>query len=275
MTDILNKIVTQTREDLAGRKKKVAAADFRGFEDYQMDRKSLKDALSGGDDVRIIAEIKKASPSKGLIRDDFNPEWIAECYMDAGAAAISVLTDEPFFKGSLNYMKSVSRITDIPLLRKDFIVDFYQIPEARAYGADAILLIATILDPVLLGELHHAAEEEGLQCLVECYNEEDFHKVDFSQVSIYGVNNRDLKTFSVSLHQGVELLQRAPDGIVKVSESGITSREDLDYLAGNDIHAALVGEHLMRQPHPGEALSRLMGITNAADENRNTGFINP
>jgi indole-3-glycerol phosphate synthase len=266
MPDILNKIVTQTREDLAGRKRKIAAADFRSFEDYQRERRSLRDALSAGDDVRIIAEIKKASPSKGLIRDDFNPEWIAECYMDAGAAAISVLTDEPFFKGSLDYMKTVSRIADIPLLRKDFIVDFYQIPEARAYGADAILLIATILDTVLLGELHHAAEEEGLQCLVECYNEDDLRKIDFGQVTIYGVNNRDLKTFSVSLHQGVELLQKAPNGVVKVSESGITTREDLDYLASHDIHAALIGEHLMRQPHPGEALSGLRGITKTAGE---------
>ncbi|MFU8859968.1 MAG: indole-3-glycerol phosphate synthase TrpC [Cyclonatronaceae bacterium] len=266
MPDILNKIVTQTREDLAGRKKKIGAADFRSFEDYQRERKSLRDALNAGDDVRIIAEIKKASPSKGLIRDDFNPEWIAECYMNAGAAAISVLTDEPFFKGSLDYLKSVSHIADIPLLRKDFIVDFYQIPEARAYGADAVLLIATILDPVLLGELHQAAEEEGLQCLVECYNEDDLRKINFSQVRIYGVNNRDLKTFSVSLHQGVELLQRAPGDIVKVSESGITSRKDLDYLASHDIHAALIGEYLMSQPHPGEALSGLRGITKSAEK---------
>jgi indole-3-glycerol phosphate synthase len=258
MSDILNKIVIQTHEDLTRRKKKTAAADFRSFEDYQRVRKSLRDALSSGEDVRIIAEIKKASPSKGLIREDFRPEWIAGCYMNAGAAAISVLTDEPFFRGSLEYLRVVSRMADVPVLRKDFIVDFYQIPEARAFGADAILLIATILDPVLLMELHHAAEEEGLQCLVECYDADDLLKIDFKQVSIYGVNNRDLKTFNVSLHQGVDLLLKAPDGVVKVSESGITSRSDLDYLAHNKIHAALIGEHLMRQPHPGDALNELL-----------------
>jgi indole-3-glycerol phosphate synthase len=260
MADILQKIVEQTREDLNRRKKRLCAADFRGFPDYERPRRSLKQALTVNDQVSIIAEIKKASPSKGLIREDFSPEWIAECYMDHGAAAISVLTDEPFFQGSLDYLRAVSRIAMVPLLRKDFIIDFYQIPEARAFGADSILLIATILDPVHLAELHHAAEEEGLECLVECYDEDDLAKLDFRQVSIFGVNNRNLKTFEVSLHQGVEILQKSPEGVIRVSESGITSRNDLDYLLDNGVHAALVGEHLMRQSHPGKALHDLLGL---------------
>jgi indole-3-glycerol phosphate synthase len=271
MADILEKIVDQTRNDLIRRKKKLAATDFRSFEDYTKSRKSLYAALGDDSDVHIIAEIKKASPSKGLIREDFKPEWIAECYMNAGAAALSVLTDEPFFKGSLDIMRSVSRMADIPVLRKDFIIDFYQVSEARAYGADSILLIATILDPVLLMELHHAAEEEGLECLVECYDEDDFKRVDFNRVKILGVNNRDLKTFSVSLHGGVELLRKTPAGIIRVSESGITSRRDLDFLLENEIHAALIGEHLMRQSHPGDALNELRGITSSDERSETSG----
>jgi indole-3-glycerol phosphate synthase len=221
--------------------------------------------LNEGTDVRIIAEIKKASPSRGLICDDFRPEWIAEQYMDAGAAALSVLTDEPFFKGSLENMRSVSRMSEIPVLRKDFIIDFYQISEARAYGADAVLLISTILDPVHLAELHQSALEEGLECLVECYGEQDMAQIDFRQVGLFGVNNRNLKNFEVSLHRGVELLQMAPEHVIKVSESGITSRKDLDYLVEFGIHAALVGEHLMRSPNPGKALRELRDIGSATE----------
>ena len=167
---ILQKITHQTREDLHRRKKKVGYTDFQGFEDYARERKSLYDALiSGENPVRIIAEIKKASPSKGVISHNFDAETIAGQYMDAGAAALSVLTDEPFFQGHLNYMKSVARRARVPVLRKDFIIDPYQIQEARGFGADAVLLIAAILSSSQLDELHHACWKKRVwSVFVEC-----------------------------------------------------------------------------------------------------------
>lgn len=258
---ILEKITQQTRDDLQRRKKRVSYADFESFEDYGRGRKSLYEALISGDEqVRIIAEIKKASPSKGIIREDFNPEDIARQYIDAGAAALSVLTDEPFFQGHLEYMKSVSRLATIPVLRKDFIVDPYQIQEARGFGADAVLLIATILAASQLNELHHAAEEIGLECLVECYNEEDFSKVSFETVRILGVNNRNLNTFEVDVHRGIALLKQAPAGVCLVSESGLAEQADLQLLAQEGIHAALIGEQFMKAAHPGEALRAMQPL---------------
>ena len=254
MSTILDKIVEQTRADLAKRKQKVKTADFRSFEQYERKRGSMYEALHVENEVAIIAEIKKASPSKGLIRPDFNPEKLAESYLKGGASAISVLTDEPFFKGHLTYLEKISMISDKPLLRKDFIVDPYQIEEARAYGADAVLLIVQITEGSQLGELLHAAEEAGLECLVECYDESDFNRVPFDKTQILGVNNRDLNTFEVQLHRGVSLLELAPDRVATVSESGITTVDDLRYLYEHGIHAALIGEYFMRKPDPGQAV---------------------
>ena len=254
---VLDKIIAQTREDLGKRKKRIAMRDFQDFEDYHRPRRSLKAALQG-EDVRILAEIKKASPSKGLIREDFDPQRIAAQYQEGGASAISVLTDEPFFQGKGEYLTMVSREVTIPVLRKDFIVDVYQIEEAKAWGADAILLIATVLSAVHLDELHHAAKEAGLECLVEAYDADDVTKIDFSRVDIFGVNNRDLRTFEVDVHRGVALLNTAPEHVVKVSESAITTRADIQYLRDHRIHAALIGEHFMRQVHPGEAVTDIL-----------------
>ncbi len=257
MSTILDKIVEQTREDLAKRKQKVKVADFRSFQVYERQRRSMYEALHMENEVAIIAEIKKASPSKGLIRPDFNPEKLAESYLKGGAAAISVLTDEPFFKGRLEFLEKVSILSDKPILRKDFIIDPYQIEEARAFGADAILLIVQITDGSQLSELLHAADESGLECLVECYNENDFEQVSFDEARILGVNNRDLNTFEVQIHRGVSLLERSPAGIVRVSESGITSLDDLCYLYDHGIHAALIGEYFMRQKDPGQSVKDL------------------
>lgn len=256
--DILQKIVEQTKEDLEKRKKKVAEVDFRGFELYQQKRRNFQKALRKKNEVRIIAEVKKASPSKGVIRSDFHPLKIAESYSEAGAAALSVLTEARFFQGDVQYMADISRRFDLPVLRKDFIVDFYQIEEARAHGADAVLLIVGITSGTQLNELHHAATEAGLQCLVECYDEGDFNRVDFEIVSMLGVNNRDLKTFEVDVHRGITLLQKAPEKTIKISESGLSKGDDLKLLRDNGIDAALIGEYFMRQPHPGDALSRLL-----------------
>ena len=258
MPDILEKIVEQTREDLRKRKSKIAVNDFRSFPLYEPDRRDFGSSLQNGNTVSVIAEIKKASPSKGLIRDDFDVRRIAAQYRDGGASAISVLTDEPFFQGELKNLELAYQEVDIPLLRKDFIVDPYQIEEARAHGADAILLIVRITDGQQLNELHDAATEAGLQCLVECYDEDDFNRIDFNRAKILGVNNRNLKTFEVELHRGVSLLNKAPEGIVTVSESGMGNPDDMRYLKDHGINAALIGEFFMRKPHPGDALKELL-----------------
>lgn len=258
--NVLEKIYEKSVDDVRKRRQKVAISDFRSFEGYGTDRKSLKKALERENDqrVRIIAEIKKASPSQGIIRADFEPVTFADEYIEAGASAISVLTDEPFFQGKLEYLAEVARISPVPVLRKDFIHDFYQVEEARAYGADAILLIATMLDAVHLEELHHAATEIGLECLVECYDEEDFVKISYPPVRILGVNNRDLRTFKVDVHRGIELLNHVPEGVIRVSESGLHGPADIELLHKNDIHAALIGEHFMRQHSPGAALKSIL-----------------
>ena len=258
MANILNEIVEQTRSDLKKRKARVSFGDFESFEHYESPRRSFSDAIGGGEEVSIIAEIKKASPSKGEIRRDFDPREIARQYEEGGASAISVLTDEPAFKGSLDYLGQAHEETALPTLRKDFIVEPYQVKEARAYGADAILIIVAITEGSQLDELLHAADEFGLDSLVECYTEEDFNRIDFEKVSILGVNNRDLRSFEVDLHRGIGLLQQAPEGTVLVSESGLSSADDLQLLHEEGIHAALIGEHFMRQKNPGRAVSQLL-----------------
>lgn len=258
MADILEKIVTQTKEDLFKRKKQIAINDFGSFRLYESERRNFAAALKKEDAVSVIAEIKKASPSKGLIRDDFDVRRIAAQYSEAGASAISVLTDEPFFQGHIRNLELAYEEVEIPLLRKDFIVDPYQIEEARAYGADAILLIVRITDGQQLNELHDAATEAGLQCLVECYDDDDFKRVDFERVKIVGVNNRNLRTFNVELHRGVALLNQAPETVVTVSESGLGEPEDMHYLRDHGINSALIGEFFMRKNHPGDALKNLL-----------------
>lgn len=257
MANILEEIVEQTASDLKNRRNKISLKDLESMELYEKPQKDFKDALQLNGDVAVIAEIKKASPSKGLIRKDFDPQRIAGQYQEGGASAISVLTDEPAFKGSLKYLEIASNEVSIPLLRKDFIIDPYQIKEAKAYGADSVLLIATITDGHQLEELLHATDEFGLQALVECYSEEDFKYVNFEHVDILGVNNRDLRSFEVDLHRGIELLHKAPESTVLVSESGLSKPEDLQLLFDENIHAALIGEYFMRQPDPGEAVKNL------------------
>lgn len=262
MASILEQIVEQTEVDLRKRKRKVSFKDFESFEWYERPRRAFGQSLRNEGTVSIITEIKKASPSKGIIRKDFEPRRIARQYEEGGASALSVLTDEPAFQGSLDYLNIASSEVEIPVLRKDFIIDPYQVKEARAYGADAILLIATITEGKQLQELLHAANEFGLECLVECYSEDDLKQIDFQPVDILGVNNRDLKSFEVDLHRGVELLKTAPEETVLVSESGLSSAEDLKYLFDHDIDAALIGEYFMRQPDPGKAVEKLLGNLN-------------
>jgi indole-3-glycerol phosphate synthase len=258
MATILEKIVEQTVFDLKKRKQKISFADLETLPDFERERRSFKDALSDSGSVSIIAEIKKASPSKGVIRKDFDPQRLASQYQKGGVAALSVLTDEPAFQGKLEYLKVVSNEVDVPILRKDFIIDPYQIKEARAFVADSVLLIATITDGHQLQELHHATTELELECLVECYAEDDLKYIDFDQVHILGVNNRDLHTFQVDVHRGIALLHTAPETTVLVSESGLQSAADLELLYNEGIHAALIGEHFMRQDVPGKTVEQML-----------------
>ena len=258
MPTILDNIVEKTAEDLAKRKRKTSFNDFNSFSGFEKKRISFKNALQSGNPVSIIAEVKKASPSKGIIRPDFNAVDIALRYEEGGASAISVLTDEPFFQGSLDYLQEISQRVSLSLLRKDFIIDPYQIKEARAYGADAILIIVAICGDGQLDELLAAAKEFGLDALVECYDEDDFERLNFDNVDILGVNNRDLKNFKVDVHRGINILQKAPGNTVLVSESGLCSPDDLVLLHKEGIHAALIGECFMRQTDPGQAVKELL-----------------
>jgi indole-3-glycerol phosphate synthase len=210
----------------------------------------------------IIAEIKKASPSKGLIRADFDPEWLARRYRAGGAAALSVLTDEPFFQGSLRNLELASAATPLPCLRKDFVVDEYQIVEARAHRADAILLIAAALSSVELKRFASAAHALALDAFVEVHSGDEldlvFDALGDSGADAIGVNNRDLKTFEVNQEISLALVDRIPRSVVRVTESGISTREDIAHLRPAGFDAFLIGESLMRQPDPGAALAQLL-----------------
>lgn len=260
MNDILEQILERTASDLAKRKREISLRELESMELYSNLRRDFKKALEYNNSVSIIAEVKKASPSKGIIRPDFNPLMIAEEYINNGAQAISVLTDEPFFQGSLAYLEQISKISSVPVLRKDFIIDPFQVKEAKAYGADAVLLIATMYNGTQLTELLSAVNEFGLQALVECYHEDEFHALDWDCVEIVGVNNRNLSTFEVDLHRGVSILSQAPKNVVRVSESGLNRPEDILFLWENGIHSALIGEYFMKEDQIGHAVKQL--ITN-------------
>ena len=205
----------------------------------------------------MIAEVKKASPSAGVIRADFDPVAIALTYEAHGAACLSVLTDEGFFQGHLDFLRAVRPAVGIPVLRKEFVLDRYQLVEAREAGADAVLLIAEILPGDRLRELHAGAVALGLEVLVELHDPPELSRVLDCGAKIVGVNNRDLRTFHTSLDRTLELLPRIPAGVTVVSESGIRGHDDLVMLQGRGVHAVLVGESLMRAPDIGRALDAL------------------
>ena len=258
MATILEKIVEQTASDLRKRRREVSFRALESFEGFERSRRAFGPVLKNEGTIAIIAEIKKASPSRGIIREDFDAVKIAGQYQEGGASAISVLTDQPAFHGKLDYLQEVSKVVNVPLLRKDFIIDPYQVKEARAYGADAVLLIAAITEGNQLNELLHATREFKLEALVEIYAEEELKLVDFENVNILGANNRDLHTFDVDLHRGIEILHQAPGDMVRVSESGLSRAEDLILLFENEIDAALIGEYFIKQPDPGKAVRSLI-----------------
>lgn len=254
---ILDDIVADTREIVAQRKRDVPADELER-RPFFTDREphSLVKALSQPG-MSFIAEVKKASPSKGVIRESFQPAQIAQQYAANGAAAISVLTEPTRFQGSLQHLAWIRAHVDLPLLRKDFIVDPYQLTEARAVGADAVLLIATVLDRHQLYDLHQAADELGLSCLVEVYSLDDLDRVDFDQVKLLGVNNRDLHTFEVDIDNALRIFEHVPRSVGRISESGLSDPEVLVRLRRAGINAVLIGEHFMRAEHPGNALRDL------------------
>ena len=219
--------------------------------------RSLRRALLEAPSPRVIAEIKRRSPSKGELRADFDPQAIAKAYADGGAAAISVLTDERFFGGHLDFLRQVRAVVDLPLLRKDFLIDEYQVDEARVAGADAVLLIVAALSAERLVALLERAEARGLDALVEVHDEGELATALAAGARLVGINNRDLRTFEVDLATTETLAPRVGAGRVVVAESGIFTRADLHRVEAAGAHAGLVGEALMRTPDPGEALRAL------------------
>ncbi|OXM16637.1 indole-3-glycerol phosphate synthase TrpC [Paenibacillus herberti] len=211
-------------------------------------------------DTGLIAEVKKASPSKGLIREDFHPVELARTYEQAGADCISVLTDRDYFQGAPEYLTSIRGAVSLPLLRKDFLIDYRQVYEARIIGADAVLLIAAILKRSELKALHEIAESIGMDVLVEVHDEREMDLVlDVGIAKLVGINNRNLHTFETSLETTERLMRMVPAGVSVISESSISQPEDIEYIRGTGASGVLVGEHFMRQLDPGEAVEQLLG----------------
>ncbi|MGB6744758.1 MAG: indole-3-glycerol phosphate synthase TrpC [Terracidiphilus sp.] len=256
-------ILTSTRATVAASKTRVPLAELerRCLQNHPRGWAAAlrRQAASG---PAVIAEIKKASPSKGLIRADFDPAWLARRYRAGGAAALSVLTDEPYFQGSLRNLELASAAVPLPCLRKDFMIDEYQIVEARAHRADAILLIAAALANAELRHLAEVASGFSLDVLVEVHTADELDRVldtlGATGLSAIGVNNRDLSTFEVTLDTSLALIDRIPSSVVRVTESGIFTAQDIARLRQAGFDAFLIGESLMRQPDPGAALETLL-----------------
>lgn len=241
---MLDRIVADKREELKKTKKALPAAELEARIARRAGAFDFAAALKS-DHVSLIAEVKKASPSRGVLRHDFDPTALARTYADNGAAAISVLTESKYFGGHIDHLAEIRETVAIPLLRKDFIFDPYQVYEARAFGADALLLIAAILEPGQLDELSSLSRELGLNCLVEVHNESEVEKALRSGAQIIGINNRDLNTFNVDFNTTKRLRALIPADKIVVSESGVSSRQDIDNLKNLGVNAALVGEALL------------------------------
>tara|TARA_R110002049_G_scaffold185580_3_gene353845 strand:- start:90589 stop:91380 length:792 start_codon:yes stop_codon:yes gene_type:complete len=256
---ILDEILVKTRQTIQSDRTQRTEIELESIVVDMPPCRDFHAALAVGDSVQLIAEVKRASPSAGQIREDFDPVAIATCYAQSGAACISVLTDEPFFQGSLEYLRDIRAAVDVPLLRKDFIVDRYQLLQARAAGADCVLLIAECLSPAQLVELHDQAAELGLQALIELFQPDNLDAVLATGTRLVGVNNRDLHTFETTLQHTLRLRPLIPDDRLVVGESGIRTHDDLLMLGKGGVKAVLVGESLMRQDDIAAATRRLLG----------------
>jgi len=264
MSDILQRIVAVKHEEIAAasarqslaavRAQAQARTDVRGFE------AALRRRIASGQ-AGVIAEVKKASPSKGVLRENFDPAAIARSYEAHGASCLSVLTDERFFQGHADFLRQARAATSLPVLRKDFMVDAYQVYEARAMGADAILLIAACLDDAQMRDLEACAHSLHMDVLVEVHDGEELDRALRLKTPLLGINNRNLRTFEVTLETTLGLLSRVPADRLLVTESGILGAEDVKRMRQADVHAFLVGEAFMRADDPGRALAGLFGTT--------------
>jgi indole-3-glycerol phosphate synthase len=261
MADILDKIVGVKREEIAAAKKKASLEAVRADAESRVLTRDFEGAMRAkiaAGKSAVIAEIKKASPSKGVLRPgEFIPADIAQSYADAGAACLSVLTDRQFFQGQPDYLKQARASCDLPVLRKDFIVDPYQVYESRAMGADCILLIVACLEDAQMQELEAVARGLDMAVLVEVHDRAELDRALKLKTPLVGVNNRNLRTFEVSLQATLGMLKDIPEGRLVVTESGIATKDDVKTMRDSGVHAFLVGEAFMRADDPGEALARL------------------
>jgi len=255
---ILDDIVAAKRDEIVEHKRQRPLAALMEAELHRAPRRHFVEALARPGRA-IIAEVKKASPSRGILRADFDAVAIARGYQHGGARAISVLTDAPFFQGSLAYLEAIRRVVDLPLLRKDFIIDPYQVHEACAFGADAILLLVAILDDASLRDLHSLALSLELDALVEVHSREELERAVGAGASLVGINNRDLRTFVTRLEIAEALAPLAPPGTLVVAESGLRTPGDLERLEARGVRAFLIGETLMAASDPQAALRALVG----------------
>ena len=255
---MLDKIIAQKREEVK-QKKKVATMTY--LQERIAQRKPALDLALAlkGDQIRLIAEVKQASPSRGMLSHNFNPIKLAQTYTAGGAAAISVLTEANYFMGSIEHLAAIKEVIGLPLMRKDFIFDPYQVYESRAYGADALLLIAAILSQAQLDELLSLSHSLGLRCLVEVHNAGEVEKAILSEVEIMGINNRDLNTFVVDINTTRRLRPLVPKEKIVVSESGIKSKRDIEKLGKWGVDAVLVGEALVTASNVMAKMKELIG----------------
>lgn len=258
---ILDDIVAHKRTELAVQKQAVSIDQLQDMPFFHATPAPFLRTLQQHPGRAIIAEVKKASPSKGIIRTNFDPLSLAQTYAASGAVAVSVLTDQKFFQGHLDYLCRIRENLGLPLLRKDFVFDPYQIYEARAYGASAILLIVAILSDSQMKELGALASSLNLDCLVEVHDEAELERALACQVSLLGINNRDLRTFQTTIETSQRLMPYVPAGVTVVSESGLARAEQLAHLEAQGVRAFLIGETFMAAPDPGEPLRAMLRAT--------------
>lgn len=247
MENFLNKIITQKKDEIKLIKNNFTKNDFENYKYFKIPTLSFSNSIKNEKKISIIAEIKKESPSKGIIRENFDHLQIAKTYFENGVDAISILTDEKYFQGNIQFISEISNFKSKPLLRKDFVIDEIQIYQARAFGADAILLISEILDKTQIKEYTLCANEIGLDVLLELHSEKQIDKIDFDINKIIGVNNRNLEDFSVDLNTVNKISEILDDDITLVAESGIKTKADIDKLKNINVNAILVGETFMRE----------------------------
>jgi len=260
MSDILQRILAVKREEVAEAKRGESFAALRDRAEARRDQRDFVGALRGGaarGEAAVIAEVKRASPSRGVLREDFDPAAIGASYAQGGAACLSVLTDVRFFQGAPEHLEQARTASGLPVLRKDFVVDPYQVAQARAWGADCILLIVAALDAASLRDLEAAAISLGMAVLVEVHDAAELDLALELRTPLVGINNRNLRTFEVSLRTTLDLLARIGDDRVVVTESGILSPADVRTMRSAGVNAFLVGEAFMRAPDPGAELARL------------------